>query len=289
MNQNTKNISLLFFGGSLLALVLLAASLANLQLQPGSPIPGGGHPGNFNQTGNMLPLLKTSISPILQGIAAIVFIMIVILFTARLIAFVNFMYILRLVLVIAVLVAVVYFLPQISSGQRAYIPNAPSEVSTQPDFNYSVTPLEQPPQILIRLVLAAIVFGISLTFLKNIAHWRRKTQPDDALIQEAQNAVDAIQSGVDLKNVILHCYAQMTRALYREQGIERQDNMTAREFERQLEIKGFPPTPVHQLTALFEKVRYGAQKTSAQDEKTAMDCLNEIIQYCRSGSASGNG
>ena len=100
-------------------------------------------------------------------------------------------------------------------------------------------------------------------------------------MQEAENAVNALKAGENFKNVIIHCYLQMTRALQEEQGIERSNNMTVREFENWLDIKGVPRVPVRQLTYLFEKVRYGKQQMSENDEKMGIESLNEIIKYCR--------
>ena len=42
MTQHKKQISLLLLAGALVSLILLAASLSNLQLHSGSPFPGGG-------------------------------------------------------------------------------------------------------------------------------------------------------------------------------------------------------------------------------------------------------
>jgi len=73
----------------------------------------------------------------------------------------------------------------------------------------------------------------------------------------------------------------MTHALQEEQGMERNDSMTVREFEGWLDGKGVPRVPVRQLTYLFEKVRYGNQQMSENDKKMGMESLNEIIKYCR--------
>ena len=101
-------------------------------------------------------------------------------------------------------------------------------------------------------------------------------------MKEAEQAVNALEAGADLRNVILRCYFQMTRSLQEEQGIEREYPTTVQEFERRLENLGFPSIPLRQLTSLFEKVRYGKQQTNHNDEQIAMDSLNEIIQFCRS-------
>jgi hypothetical protein len=82
---------------------------------------------------------------------------------------------------------------------------------------------------------------------------------DAALESEAQQALQALQSGSNVADVILRCYVQMSRVLQKEQKLELKQTMTARPFERLLEARGFPAAPVHQLTGLFENVRYGYQ------------------------------
>jgi hypothetical protein len=73
----------------------------------------------------------------------------------------------------------------------------------------------------------------------------------------------------------------MSLALKKEQGIELEETMTAREFERLLEARGIPPAPVHQLTQLFEAARYGYRLPTPGDEQTAFDCLNAIVQHAQ--------
>jgi len=73
----------------------------------------------------------------------------------------------------------------------------------------------------------------------------------------------------------------MSAALQKEQGIELENSMTAREFERLLEAKGLPRDPVHQLTQLFEAARYSLRLFTSADEQTAFECLNAIVQFSR--------
>ena len=110
---------------------------------------------------------------------------------------------------------------------------------------------------------------------------------DDPILENAQQAVDALRAGMDLRNVVIRCYFQMALALQEKHGIQLEATMTAREFERLLEYEGFPVAPVHQLTSLFEKVRYSSQDTITQaDEAMALASLNAII---RAGSQGRGG
>jgi hypothetical protein len=91
--------------------------------------------------------------------------------------------------------------------------------------------------------------------------------------------MESLRAGRDFKNAIIHCYLEMTKALQEERGIERNHDMTAREFQDWLELKGWPRAPVEKLTDLFEKVRYGQQHLGENDEKIALASLNEIVQF----------
>jgi hypothetical protein len=103
----------------------------------------------------------------------------------------------------------------------------------------------------------------------------------DPVTVEAEYAIQALQQGLDFRNVIVQCYRQMSAALQKEQGIELENSMTAREFERLLEAKGLPRDPVHQLTQLFETARYSLRQFTPTDEQTAFECLCTIVQFSR--------
>jgi hypothetical protein len=79
----------------------------------------------------------------------------------------------------------------------------------------------------------------------------------------------------------------MSLALEQEQGIERKDFMTTREFEHLLETAGVPHDPIHQLTRLFEAVRYGNWQPNPVDEQKAIHCLQAIMLYCREPKKAG--
>jgi hypothetical protein len=277
-----KRISLLFLSAALVSLVVLATSLSNLQLQSGAPFPGSIDSANDVQSFSPLPSIQIYFIPLLRGIFALIFIVFLIDIAARLVVLVNIKKILQLVLALVILLIIIYMLPRITPGPPAYFPNGYSEITTPPAFDYPVTPLGQPPRILIQLVIIGIASGIGLLAFIVVKRWPSSKNIDDELLQEAEEAVNALETGADLRSVILRCYFQMTHSLQEEQGIERDYTMTVQEFERWLGNLGFPTIPLRQLTSLFEKVRYGKQQTNYTDEQIAIDSLNEIIQFCRS-------
>lgn len=281
MSNHSKYLSLLFLVGTLVAFILLTASLSNLELQLGTPFPGGIDSGNAVQPISPLPPTQIYFVPLLRGVFALIFIVFLIDIAARLVALANIKRILQLTLALVILLIIVYMLPRITPDPPAYSPNGSSEITTPPTFDYPVTPLGQPPRVLIQLVIIGIASGIGLLAFIVVKRWRSSKSIDDDLLQEAEQAVNDLKAGADLRNVILRCYFQMTRSLQEEQGIERDYTMTVQEFERWLGNLGFPSIPLRQLTSLFEKVRYGKQLTNHTDEQIAIDSLNEFIRYCR--------
>jgi hypothetical protein len=102
----------------------------------------------------------------------------------------------------------------------------------------------------------------------------------DVLSQQAQDAIDALEAGEELSDVILRSYAQMSHVLQEEQGLIRADDMTPREFERLLAQKGFPREAVETMTRLFEQVRYGSQQPGEAGIQKCIASLNAIIAHC---------
>ena len=155
---------------------------------------------------------------------------------------------------------------------------------------YEITPQTDEPSInqmgmqgfdlnlLVTITLA--IMGLLIIILA-VNWYINRGKSDDPLRMEAELALQAIQKGSDLKGVIIHCYRQMSQALQDEQGLEMEEAMTAREFERLLAERGVPNRPVAQLTSLFESARYSLQQPTPGDEKAAVESLNAIVQYTK--------
>lgn len=282
MTQHAKHITLLLLIGALVSLILLSASLSNLQLLAGAPFPGGGNSESDSQSSTNLPPTDTYSLPVLKGFFALVLLILMIYVPVRLLALVNIKKVLKWLLALVVLFLIVISIPPVTPGRPNNLPEESSEITASPSFEYPTTPLGRPPQALIWLVIIGFVLGAGFVVIQLLKRKLFPVQVEDQLSREAESAVRALNAGGDLRNVILRCYLQMTRALQVEQGIERNDNMTVQEFEQSLVSRGFPAAPVHQLTRLFEKVRYGKQPTMEEDEKTAVESLNEIIWFGRS-------
>jgi len=280
MTQRTKTITLLFLAGTFTALVLLSTSLSNMQLHSGVPFPFSGDPEPFGRSDPVLTL-KTYTFPMLQGVLAFIFIGLLIYVSARLLLAIHFKEFLRIALAMVGLLTMVYLIPHVAIGQPSDSPAAAPRLETPVAETLAAAPFEKPPLSIIWLVAIVLLLGVSLPLLIEIKRRLGSTRADDRLLQQAEKAVHDIRAGGELRDVIMRCYMQLARLLQEEQGIERNTTMTPREFEGWLEEKGFPAAPVSQLTSLFEKVRYGKQQMTESDESAALQCLNEIIQFCR--------
>lgn len=160
---------------------------------------------------------------------------------------------------------------------------SPLQTAQMPSFTSQVEPrgivAQIPDWMAFAFSFGLILMVIVLVFWRA---WKRrrpsKERALDLVIQEAQSARQALQAGADFRNVILRCYYEMGRVLDRQRGIRREDGMTPREFEKRLVALGLPQDSVGQLTRLFELVRYGAKDPGEGGEHRALACLDEVVR-----------
>ncbi len=139
------------------------------------------------------------------------------------------------------------------------------------------------------LVVWSASVGLALLLLASagtvlVMVWRHKrleSLPLRLLAEEAEVALEALREGADLRSVIIRCYAEMERVVAKTRGLQRQDGMTAREFETQLRRLGLPEGPVMGLVQLFEAARYGNREPGEAEEKGAIESLSAIVAACR--------
>ena len=102
---------------------------------------------------------------------------------------------------------------------------------------------------------------------------------DSALLQlsgEAQQAVEEIDAGAQVQDVVLRAYYRMEKILLDERKLARPEAMTTSEFAKSLNAQGFPGGAVNDLTRLFEAVRYGHQHLTADQQQRAVSALKAI-------------
>lgn len=281
MAQHTKRITVLLLVGTLVSLILLSASLSNLQLHTGAPFPGAGDFSSETKFFTTPSAGNANSITLLKGIFALIFVFLMIYVTVRFISLVNIKRLIRLLSIMAAMLVLIILISQIQVTPSTPRPIETSINPISPRLEYPVSPLGQPPGELILLVLIAFIVAVGLLVFKVLGIWLKQTGMTKQILHEAESTLNEIKSGENLRNVIFRCYLQMTHVFQEEQKIERNYSMTVREFEDWLEEKGFPSVPIHQLTHLFEKARYGTQLTMKEDEKMAVESLDEIIRFCR--------
>lgn len=126
------------------------------------------------------------------------------------------------------------------------------------------------------ITLLLFLIAALLLFRKIRALRIRKDNNEDLKII-TEKALHSFESGDDFPEIILRCYNDMVRHLSKETGIIRAVSMTPGEFQSLLLKEGLPRREIEKLTSLFERVRYGKELLSGQEEKEAEMCLKSVI------------
>ena len=145
------------------------------------------------------------------------------------------------------------------------LPNPPAFIQDPPGWIFLLV------NISLFLLLAAGIYGI----------WRRlrrKPGTQAVIVNEIRRALVDLERGGDLENVVITCYAEMCAHLDKRPRVQRRAAMTPREFETHLAKAGISNVHIHQLTDLFEQVRYGAKRPDSVSESDARTFLNAILR-----------
>ncbi len=284
MKRGTKQIVVLCLSLTLVALVLLSMSLSHMELQKGLPFPGSAHAGTSPRTSTPVTATGGSPLPLLVVMMGVLLIGLLIYVPARLVRLANMRRLAVLILGIIVLLVVLNLLPRIVPGAPSLQAEEAPAGATSVPREYSVTPLGEAPPIFISLAAACVLLGIGLLAARVLQQSSKRSEATDGVLKAAEQALADLNGGNELSNVIVRCYMEMSEALRAERNIERQQTMTAREFEDWLADKGLPKKPVQQLTMLFERARYSNEAMSTNDEASARGCLGQIVQDLRAGS-----
>jgi hypothetical protein len=280
MTGSARRNTLILLGLVMIITGIIAASLPRLELQPGMPLP--------RLVDNQVVSLPTAAQPLMAISVSKFF---GIFFTIILLGSFLFMLyrlfrgakwadiasVLKLVVVVS-LIAGIFLLVLLvlpNSGNNSNL----TELPVPTPVPVVTAPLGPVPAALLWLAGIGLLVIIILLAVWILTAASRRARPIDQVGSEAEKAWQALKTGLDLREVIIQCYRRMSLALEQERGIERKDFMTTGEFENLLESAGIPHEPIHQLTRLFEAVRYGNWQPNPADEQSAIQCLEAIIAY----------
>ena len=280
LSQDAKRKAQAFLFLALVATLLIGAGLPRLRLQPGLPLPS-------LQDGQVVAPPVGDYRPVGMPVSALFIILLLILLAAFLLFGIyrllrgvrwkevlsSFFYFMLALLVVSGLL----FLALMLLPKSLELP--PAEPLPVPE-PFTFAPLGPAPPLLIWLVGIGVA-GALIYLVIGLARSRRPSAAGPWRL-EAEKARQALLAGDDLKDVILQCYQRMGLALQQEQALARRVYMTTGEFERLLAAQGVPRDPVHQLTQLFEAVRYGHWQPNPGDEQRALRSLDAILEYSRS-------
>jgi len=267
-------------GFGILTLVVLAASLQNLELKPAEAFFSNesqqpGLSSGFDEFFDNLNTLSAQEVFLLVGGLLVLFAIVLVMLSPearkRLIKTV-----LRIALTAwAILWAMEKFRPsglfEVES-QAAIAEDAPQVIVTPPPYTPPVIPswAIYLTSLLVILAFAGVGFWL-YRLLRPPRHQLRD------IARAARTALKDISAGRDWDDSVIQCYARMSEAVSEKRGLQRQQTMTPSEFATRLEQAGLPSDPVRRLTRLFEKVRYGERKSSQEDVNEAVSCLRAIL------------
>lgn len=281
MTGSTKRKALILLGLVIIITVVIAASLPQLKLQPGMPLPRLENDQMMIVPVEAEPFVSISVNEFIK----VFFLLIVagtLLYTLykmlRGATWKDLTGLIRSTLLFSlVVVGFVFLIMLLPKSQNSIPMELPAPTATA----LVTSPLGPVPPVLLWLVGIGLLVISTLIGVWMFTSSSSQATTIDVVGLEAEKAWQALKTGLDLKDVIVKCYRQMSLALEKEQGIEREDSMTTREFENLLEAAGIPHDPIHQLTQLFEAVRYGNWQPNPVDEQKAIHCLEAIMLYSR--------
>ena len=287
MNQR-KRLKIWFFAGiTLLALLILAASIPNLRFKSGYRI-------RFRDETEELPEFTSSGQVLIEAKGADAFFRItayILLGCAVLLIILAFIipqtrkriiWAVVIILIASVLLFIRWELPpREEASEQSLAPEAEYEHvypdTYRPD-EFSGTVSET------TVIIFSVVFVTMIGWLAYVI-WRKvqrnmDVSPMKELGEDAQTALGRLGAGADVRSTVLRCYYEMCRVVSNRRNIRRKTSMTPREFEGLLLEVGFPESSVHGITRLFERVRYGEERLDPEEEQEATHCLQSIQQIC---------
>ena len=299
MTKHEKYRLLLLMAGVAILLLLLAASITRIKMQPGNPFPLAWKQAPQSQgapfgNGNWILVL-------IRGVLILCAISVPIYIFINLLTPKGRRRLLKGLIQLSVLLLILFLLFNLADSASKRNKELPTEQPNnvtgegmQPSEGltgvYEQPVTNPPPWLDVGICLGlAFILAVLITVLAWGIYKATRESAGEArarLADEAQDALDALQAGGNIRETVIRCYIQMTQVLAKERNIRREEAMTPHEFQQILLTKmKLPETPVQRLTSLFEAVRYGDYHPGKREELEAIDSLTAIAEACRSVKA----
>jgi hypothetical protein len=285
-----KNRVLLLALLGLLAIAVLASGLREVSFNKGLIMGDRDAQMVSAPVANLMQNISTI--PVWKQLVAWAIIFLIVLISSLLLSPAMRLRLIKMFLRLSLTLACLYFLatsfPDLFKGLLLF--NRQDTVVVDPSPEGAVPPPAfQPPQISsvtvfliglgVALVLALVLWAARRWWLRHQEELRRR-RPMDELAGIARQSLDDLSAGHSWDDVIVESYFRMSEVIERRQGLARHHAVTPSEFAAALERAGLPGDAVHTLTHLFERVRYGARRSSNDEISQAVACLTAIRNYC---------
>jgi hypothetical protein len=284
--QRKRLQALIFSGIAIVAIVVLAAGLSGVRLQPGQPFSFAGFTqeergwSGLQFGGQILLFLLRVFFLVVWLLMPLAIIYLIISPKARRRVLREFLMMLPLFILLYLLLRAGPTLLN-REGQPAGSQALPAPAAAPPAFEPITTP---PGWLVFVMSLGLALFIVAPLVVAIYFLWRRgrrRASGLERLAQEAEEAIAAIHAGANLRDAVIRCYVEMARIVREQRGIRRDSAETVGEFAAYLEEAGLPGEDVQRLTRLFENVRYGAKPTGEDEERQAVTALAAIASACR--------
>lgn len=285
MTNRQRLILLAYLGLGLIALIVLAAGMPNLELQTGGILMEPFEPATIlleEDEGTSQPVFVNPFN--LGSLIALGTLAFIALYSAY--RWPEVRAALLVLLAFTGLILGLLYLYQ-TFGE----PSGPPEEEVQrapavEQERISQELLDNPPDwldpITVVVTIVMVVVGAVVARFLWRRPWERPSQGTlEVITAEAEAALDELRGGAEVRDAIFRCYLEMNQGLRQRLGLVRDEGMTPREFEAELTRAGLPQHAVQRLTRLFESVRYGRQSGTETDREEAVACLEAIIDHAR--------
>ncbi|MFN4218976.1 MAG: DUF4129 domain-containing protein [Candidatus Bipolaricaulia bacterium] len=134
-------------------------------------------------------------------------------------------------------------------------------------------------------VLGALLV-IAVTIFVVWRLWRARARPQtlEELADLTKRYAQELHYGAPVHETILRCYHEMCQLLSERFHLEISQAMTAREFEKRLAQLGVLEEHIIRLSRLFEWARYSPAHPTPEQEREALQLLEEIARIYGGGS-----